>query len=136
MGYTHYWDQENVLIDDDRWLIAIAKCNTIVKANAGILGDGNGEGNVKLAAEELWFNGKGAYAHETFFVGRLESGGFCKTDHKAYDPVVVGCLAVLAHELRGHFTVSSDGGPAEWQPGVELACNVLGENIPNPIEGA
>jgi hypothetical protein len=59
---------------------------------------------------------------------------FCKTRQNPYDIVVVACLAVLKHRLGVAMNVSSDGRPADWTAGIDLARRVTGLKIKNPIK--
>lgn len=86
----------------------------------------------------ICFNGAGDESYETFHVARVPTGrsprwpdeqgcffGFCKTQYRPYDKVVVAALCLLDTVTGGQFDPSSDGDPEEWQEGLELAQKVL-----------
>jgi len=89
----------------------------------------------------LQINGKGSEVHEPLelrehFSQNLEAYGadFVKTERKAYDTVVVACLAILKYRLGDAFEVISDGKAKDWHAGVALAKRVTRRAIKNPIK--
>jgi len=92
-------------------------------------------------------NGKGDLAHEPFELrehfkqnlterdnnGALIGSGFCKTDRKPYDTVVVACLAILKYRLDDAIELTTDGNASDWSEGVDLARRVIRRKVPNPI---
>lgn len=131
MGYTHYWDNVAPLYDNYR--AAVEDCAQIVQASPVPLADGFGEAGTKpeLSIPEgvVRFNGLGPDMYETFDVTPGEGSGFCKTEHRPYDVVVVACLARLA---EAGLAVRSDGNRKGWTEGLALASTVLGRDIPCP----
>jgi len=127
MGYTHYWERKLPEIPQDLWNLAIKRIRPIVEKHSSLLSD------VVLSEQSLFFNG----CHETFHIPRVATPAndatrdlgnmwaFCKTAGKAYDPVVVACLVILATTLKGEpvgFTWSSDGTwPSEHAVGLEVS---------------
>ena len=58
-----------------------------------------------------------------------ERGWWCesyKTNQRPYDLAVTACLIRLAHRFPEGVQVSSDGGPEEWQAGLDLCRDVFG----------
>jgi len=89
----------------------------------------------------LNFNGTKELGHEDFVLrehySENSSFEFCKTARKPYDTVVVACLIVLKHYLKGQVEVSSDGYSSDWYTGLELAKLATGLKslkIPETIE--
>lgn len=127
MGYTHYWDRDNLEIPLSKWQKAVEQIRPLVEQDQFGLSD------VELTDELIFFNGQ----HETFVMPRVArkrceatrdlgtTWGFCKTAAKRYDPVVVACLLILDHVLAGDpvgFQWSSDGTwPNEHSGGIELS---------------
>lgn len=142
MGYTHYWTHTRDFSVEE-WKGVEAALAAIIRAGISrdiVLGNAHGEPGTgpDICGDLIAFNGVEESAHETFLVNRdvppLESWqkeerrgwDFCKTAHKPYDVVVTACLAYLAsNACPAPWTVSSDGTPAEWAPGVELARAAL-----------
>lgn len=76
------------------------------------------------------FNGVGDDGHETFWLERHGHGfNFCKTAEKPYDVVVVATLIVADAIAPGVLLISSDGDPAEWEPGLTLARQALPNHV-------
>jgi len=151
VGYTHYWSFVPAAKGQTKQLeatyqAAILECQKVV----GKLAEHNREvfgssllsgftahctpgqyGGLKIGATQ----GEGG---ETFVMrehfNENETQDFCKTNRSSYDTAVVACLAILKYRLKENFHVSSDGGPEEWNVGVQLARNVLNRKIPNPIQ--
>jgi hypothetical protein len=127
MGYTHYWNRDQKTIPQALWNKALEKIRPIVAKHAGLLSD------VEVSDSAIFFNG----CYETFHIPRVATPAndatrdlgnmwaFCKTAGKAYDPVVVACLVILATTLKGQpvgFTWSSDGTwPQEHAVGLEVS---------------
>lgn len=51
----------------------------------------------------------------------------------AYGTVVTACLTLIKHRLGDVFHVSSNGDATDWQAGVDLARNVTGLKLKNPM---
>ena len=119
MGYTHYWRQ-NGEIPTENW-DAITKCVKHLYKN---LPNGikiqvewdNAESPV-ANAKEIRFNGVGEAGHETFLLEKNPSSHFefCKTARKPYDLVVQMVLTIIYHYASKYISVSSDGGPEDWE---------------------
>jgi hypothetical protein len=50
----------------------------------------------------------------------------CKTRRMPYDLAVTACLVRLAYHFPEGVEVSSDGGPQEWEAGMELCRRLFG----------
>lgn len=132
MGYTHYWNQPRDLTPAEMTEISDTVAKLIKGAKGVKICGGLGEGKPTLDAEQVWLNGKGPdLDYETFVVNTDHGMGFCKTERRPYDIVVVAALAYLA--AKWDFIVQSDGDAEDWTPGVALASKVLGEEIACPI---
>jgi len=72
--------------------------------------------------------------HESFVIPRPPAEGwdFCKTAYKPYDVVVTAILALGEHLKL--LTATSDGGADDWQDGIKLASEALGETVSLPQE--
>ncbi len=61
---------------------------------------------------------------------RPAARGWCcesfRTNHRPYDLAVTASLIRLAHRFPEGVQVSSDGGPEDWQPGLDLCRQVFG----------
>lgn len=131
MGYTHYWTTPTFFtpefLSDVRLILAHAPCPLAREYNE--------PSEPPLVADDfIAFNGVGSDGHETFYLD--SSNGFCKTEHKPYDIVVVAILALAAHHKICQ--PRSDGDSKNWQAGVVLASNATGLNIqiPDTVETA
>ena len=83
-----------------------------------------GTGKPRLSKHIIALNGRSPQDYESFVLGkeppppppyRQESdalSGFCKTEYRPYDAVVVSILAVAQKVAPGAIVVSSDGGSA------------------------
>lgn len=121
MGYTHYWRREDTTIDPEVWTGFATEVTAIINdairhdiAIAGPLGDGDAQIDTELVA----FNGRSPDDYESFVITRAAQGrtfGFCKTEHRMYDPVVLAVMA--AAEAHLGFTLESDGGETALNAG-------------------
>ncbi|TMC09665.1 MAG: hypothetical protein E6J41_10115 [Chloroflexi bacterium] len=68
-----------------------------------------------------------------------ERGWWCesyKTNQRPYDLPVTASLIRLAHRFPEGVQVSSDGGPEDWQAGLELCRQVFGHaELPFAVDG-
>ena len=118
-----------------------------------------GSGQPELNDEFVSFNGGGQVevgGHlnrlwcETFHLDRdLGGEGFpgpdergwyfecCKTRQMPYDLAVTASLIRLAHRFPEGVEVSSDGGPEDWQPALDICRKVFGDaELPFAVHGA
>lgn len=130
MGYTHYWTHKK-RFTNPQWALIDGALHVITKAaNVPCETDLTDKGRIYL-------NGIGEDARETFFLSkerapakpwqkRGERGwDFCKTAHKPYDLIVTAMLCYLESTFPDHFSVSSDGTPADWEAGRALAAGIF-----------
>lgn len=143
MGYTHYWTfkapkrgtTKSVNAAFDR---AITQCQSLVYNYNKTRTD-----ETRLAGYTahtkpgqyggLRFNGTAELSHEDFIILEhyknnvgAKVSGFCKTNQKPYDVVVVACLCILKHYLGDNIVVNSDGESLDWIQGLELARKSTG----------
>lgn len=137
MGYTHYWRIDRAA-DQELYEKALNDCRKIVQACEEEYNLCNWAGDADTRPDYndgLSFNGCEDDSHETFSLPAKacdSNWDFCKTARKPYDEVVVACLATLfEYDVA---SMSSDGYPSELTDGVDLASEVLGRTIPNPLE--
>lgn len=143
MGYTHFWTL-HPNADPRAWREALCRVVPAVLATTSIPTE-------VRRGRELEFNGTGPCEggrahcdgecgdtadHEPFRLPlELPKEGdwvFCKTGAKEYDVVVSAILAALEATCPDAITVESDGGLADWKPGLCLASQALGTPIPAP----
>jgi len=147
MGYTHYLTipktkpvKGTAERNEKRYQLAIKDCQRIIrrfsKLNGGLSGFTAHTKVGKYGGIEV--NGSRENGHETFILREHfrdnEDFSFCKTAQKPYDVVVVACLTVLQHRLKGAVKVASDGDTKEWEQGVAMAKRVTGLQLSNPIK--
>ena len=116
MGYTHYWTLENG-IETSSWDKFLTGAKEIIETakEAGIPLDDSSTG------ENIFFNGVGDNAHETFSITSEDVGfDFCKTAEKPYDTVVTAVLIWLKTVLGDAVQVKSDGVWQDWEGGALL----------------
>jgi hypothetical protein len=134
MGYTHYFPQTRSFTNDE-WSKIQSFAKSLFIARKDMLADGMGNINSKpkATAKDIWFNGIGEEAHETFLVRKTQPkkledrhGQFTKTNRKAYDECVVAMLTYINHVAPGALEITSDGSrePDMWVLGTELAENI------------
>jgi hypothetical protein len=154
MGYTHYWTlsqsprTQRAAVLETQYQKAILECQKVVqklaKHNREVFGSSLLSGFTAHCKPGqyggLGIGGTRDDGGESFNMrehfNQNDTHGFCKTNRASYDTAVIACLAVLKYRLKENFHVSSDGGPEEWNVGVQLARNVLNRKIPNPIHNA
>ena len=121
------------------WTQAVLMALDIIERSPIPLGNAFGEGNEPTTTDKgIYTNGIGDDGHETLFIPSVLTLGdfeFCKTARKPYDLIVTAVYATLAH-IGGVdcVEVSSDGCSEDWVEGCDLASEILGQTIPNPIE--
>jgi hypothetical protein len=136
MGYTHYWEHEE--LSADVFAEFSKKAKQLALASNIPLADYMGEKGTRpmFRAEHIVLNGVGENSHESFVLGREGTlFTFCKTARKPYDTLVTAILC-LAEGLfpNGTWDISSDGGAEEWKEGLELAKTIdPGATIPYQV---
>lgn len=148
MGYTHYLTipktkpvKGTAERNEKRYQLAIKDCQRIIrrysKLNGGLSGFTAHTRVGKYGGIEV--NGSRENGHETFILREHFRDNpdftFCKTARKPYDAVVVACLTVLQHRLKGAVKVASDGDAKDWETGVAIAKRVTKLKLTNPFEG-
>jgi len=130
MGYTQYWNTSTDATPEAyKTLMNVA--TAIIPLSSAIICGGNGEGLPEINKDEIWLNGsaKEDCDYETFAI-EFNSGenGFCKTEHRPYDEVVVAIL--IAGKKLGIITSwGSDGEYEDFKAGkilLEKALTSLG----------
>ncbi len=122
MGYTHYFTM-NKKTTEEQIKKMIAFTNTAIELFGAdqIVGGMGDEGTKPEVTEEIInLNGKEDNSHETFQLA-FNSGewGFCKTNRKPYDMVVVACL-IFAEQNNVIAKWSSDGDSEDHEYGRAL----------------
>lgn len=153
MGHTHYFNlKKNIPARD--WAEIRSACARILAAAAAagvsICGP-HGTGAPEITADLIAFNGddsrkitegRGEWAYETteacdsFWLsrqrerdrdGKLDGGGFCKTNERPYDIACTATGCYLESCWPEYFTFSSDGRTEDWEAGLALARTALPE---------
>lgn len=106
MGYTHYWDMPDELMDEK----VLEDVKRVLNKYEGVIqAEFNESGQPIVNKDVIKFNGVGDEAHETFYLGPAVQSGFCKTDGKPYDKAVCETLLVLKAHYGDKFNLESDG---------------------------
>ena len=133
MGYTHYWTINKV--NATQYKNALVKVKEFIefcqKEKGFKLANGMGDEGTSPVFNErgIFFNGVGEQSHETaaFFNNLSYAQGFhfCKTNHKEYDPVVVGAILTLKCFHPNDIDISSDGvGMYKGEPEFDILDGV------------
>ena len=121
MGYTHYWDT-NSKITDEQWEKSCNFVNKAIKTTSAEIVGGHAEVGTdpEVSVNRVVFNGVEDDGHETFHIPRNNGEWeFCKTARKPYDDLVIACLlAAMSIGVIGGW--SSDGEKDEHQQGYDL----------------
>lgn len=162
MGYTHYW-YKIPKIEQKVWDDIIKDFNIIlpsVKKHLELkdrLTDeekkaGWGSQKLRVTKDDIFFNGIGENAHETFVFERvvdMNARGrliqynepeaavnaqqivphifnFCKTARKPYDDAVTCALVVAKHHMKKDIKIHSDGDLSNWQYAKKKCQDKLG----------
>ena len=131
MGYTHYF-QQNKTVTDEQWGNFEKDANVVIghaQKNMGIGLSSDDPNGVILNSERLNLNGDNllGLSHETFFLKKdLKTFNFCKTNEKPYD-IVVCSLLLLAHKhMPNHHRITSDGNFPDWKEAMQLNAELFG----------
>lgn len=125
LGYSHSWK-----VRED---IPAAAWRKLLRGVTGIAGLAR-ENGIRLVLEGrsseapefsercIRFNGAGGQGYETFCL-RPGAGrtAYCKTEGFVYDTMVTATLILAAHYAGDRIRVESNGSPARWQDGLNLA---------------
>ena len=152
LGYSHYYEWDVPLQDAStkfpQWSKEVELILDEVQRRGIVVWDREGSNAVIVDPEFVLVNGpvKDDQGHEAFYLGledclaplnwQAETRPFCKTAGKPYDVAVVAALI----QFSKHFPdaqIHSDGGPHDWQEGLELCQHLFGDDaglIPDTIE--
>jgi len=84
----------------------------------------------EASGEAIRFNGVGDGACERFLLARTGSGyDWCKTNRLPYDALVTTVLVLVEVHAPGWLAISSDGTPADWEPGLRLLGEAFGPDL-------
>ena len=121
MGYTHYWRQKSAPTEV-QWNNICTDFNKLCFGSFldkpfPIQRESDNSDRPLVSDTLIAFNGIGSNAHETMYFERNALGfGFCKTNKKPYNMVVV-LLLILAYNLAdGVWLITSDGDQDDWLP--------------------
>lgn len=110
MGYTHYWETQDVQTIPQPALDVIQKLVGEAHKSGLIQRDFDDPRPPLVTAEEICFNGVGHQGYETFqFLPGDRTPQFCKTGQKSYDETAMKVLIALKYYLGEHLKVRSDG---------------------------
>lgn len=161
MGYTHYFRQHRNASREEWERIRLLTTKLFEALPPDVRIDDQNGGPPIADQTHIWFNGIEDEGCETFQLTRCRRAlrdyeeaernrmspaerrkfdaegvfDFCKTRGEPYDLVVCAVLAVAAYVTRRDpaWTISSDGEPADWQPGLDWATRTLGFLVPCPL---
>lgn len=108
----------------------------VAHASGVPLGDWSGDQGThpEFNAEQVEFNGVGDDHLETFRITRRKpssiSDNFVKTNRNPYDVVVVATLCLLNDHFPGHYEITTDGDPSDWEKGYSLAVATVKRPLP------
>ena len=133
MGWTHYWQREEFL-PNDNFKKAISDFRIILSAMQIELAGADGTGSPLLDENQIIFNGKIGQNCEPFIMrpyealrrGRDKAFSYCKTEKLPYD-ICVQCILIISKHYLGHLMlISSDGKEHDWKQAKELCQKHLG----------
>jgi hypothetical protein len=129
MGYTTYWNNGFKITDEEWQSVELAVTPILIDYKNMICAEyDKPEESFIIDNEEIIFNGKGEYGHETFvfyknnpMVKEYGRSGFafCKTARKPYDIVVCKVLLVLYTIFGDKLELSSDGYMKKKKPDIK-----------------
>lgn len=137
MGYTHYAVISQKEIPQSLWDSFIADYNKVLPSFINLL-DRETDQKLLCNSNELFFNGIGELAHETFVLSRISNGrlyddedpkgyfSFCKTARKPYDIAVCSALIIAKKHFDSLIDVDSDGTNEDWKEAKALCHKILG----------
>ena len=132
IGYTHYWENDKVLTQDERDGIE-EDIRAIIAATDVPLLDWDGllgRPSVRVGGDQcVSLNGRAEDGRETFTFPGKSGFNFCKTAYKPYDVVVTAILIAAENRAPQAFGYNSDGEHADWEAGLELAERATGREL-------
>jgi len=112
MGYTHYWEHDE--ISEANWLKLVGRVKNLFAQSPVPLAGWDGNGEPVATGTEIRFNGAVPEDYETFWLTRERIDfAFCKTEFRPYDLIVTSVL-LIAHRSVPHFKIRSDGVWDAW----------------------
>jgi|TARA_R100000482_G_scaffold122771_2_gene71191 hypothetical protein len=120
MGYTHYWEQPEGVIDEERWSNL---CNDIKKITDDVdwellqIDVNMGPEHIVIEGPHEWVSLRRDVRVASYRKPKTTAFNFCKTARKPYDYIVVACLLALKYNIP-ETALSSDGYPSEWEDGL------------------
>lgn len=134
MGYTHYWELSGA-ISSLEWSNFVVDFQKVLPQFQHLLDD-KGSQKLEITSEQVFFNGIGEEAHETFSIGLKGSGfNFCKTAQKPYDVAVTAALIIAKEYFGDSIKVSSDGNDSDWNTAGTMCQERLGYGAKFSVEG-
>jgi hypothetical protein len=142
MGYTHYFQQQREITDEE-WTAITADAEKIIayakECNIPLAWEYDEYSkDPEVSSERIRFNGVAEGGHETFLLPRKMDEGyhgdkyrfnFCKTAYKAYDVAVCAVLMSMHEHAPGAWDIASDGGMEEgpWRDAKVFYLGALGK---------
>lgn len=137
MGYTHYWRGRGKEFSDESWESICKEVKQLIAASRVPVWREYDEPNTEpeLGNDLIRFNGAGDDGCETFWLERKPTEfEFCKTRCAPYDVLVCGAL-IIAHKHQPEIlSISSDGGPEDWEDALTLVRQTLGDGYEIPLK--
>lgn len=110
MGYSHYWELTGNLTKTEKQAILLFSRMIVGEFSQILREEFDSDAPPTLTERLICFNGVGNEGHETFHVSfKKDSGGWVKTNRKAYDLPVCMVLAVTKAFAGDRFELRSDG---------------------------
>ena len=106
MGYTRYWNNAPKIHKDAPWKAFVEDFKKLKETLPDDI-----EIRDKSTDLQVYFNGVGKEAHETFCIKKVNQGDgfdFCKTARKSYDTLVAATLLIYKHHFP-QIELSADG---------------------------
>lgn len=146
MGHSHYFNHAPRISAKWEDFVGRVRAVVILAMSGGMeLSDGRHDfAFPAIDSDRISLNGVGEDGCETLTIERegwretwYEGNGvgwrFVKTYHRPYDAAVCAILAIGKH-LGILSKVSSDGNARDWEPGLALAREVMGADVPLPFD--
>lgn len=137
MGYTHYFEQNRHLTDEEFNNIVLDFLKVVGRPHGIQIAGWNGMPDTKPEVTQtvISFNGLGEDSHETMVLKQVAHGfQFCKTAYKPYDRLVTALLIIVNYHADDAFDIGSDGSRKDWVSGRDLVWSATGLEMPIPQE--
>jgi hypothetical protein len=140
MGYSAYWDATPGAYESAAFSKFVARVGDVLGAAPVSIAGPDGNGAPLLTGDLVSLNGAPDEMCETLYIPRVvvaddnpsQVFNSCKTAWQPYDVVATAILLLYRHHFPDAVTLSSDGEPAEWEPGrdlVKAACGFAPEIV-------